>query len=89
MGQPLRRATRVAGFRTQMSLGRQVRKGERALAILAPCTHRPKVSPTASDGKPGKDERGGEAAPGGAKQVRGFRVVHVFDVAQTRRRAAA
>ncbi len=76
-------ATRVAGFRTWKSLGRQVRKGERGLAILAPCTYRPKTSSKAGDDEPGQDERGGEAAPTGGKQVRGFRVVHVFDVAQT------
>jgi len=29
-------ATRVAGFGTWQSLGRQVRKGERGIAILAP-----------------------------------------------------
>jgi len=36
-------ATRVAGFRSWQSLGRQVRKGERGIAILAPCTYRPKT----------------------------------------------
>ncbi len=36
---PSPQATRVAGFRTWQSLGRQVRKGERGIAILAPCTY--------------------------------------------------
>ena len=80
-------ATRVAGFRTWKSLGRQVRKGERGIGILAPCTYRPKAATSAavdSASGPAKDERGGEAAPAaGGKQLRGFRVVHVFDVAQT------
>src|SRR2546430_1541053 len=31
-------ATRVAGYRTWQKLGRQVRKGERGIAILAPMT---------------------------------------------------
>ncbi len=75
----------MAGFRTWKSLGRQVRKGERGIGILAPCTYRPKTSATATDSarEQAKDERGGEAAPAGGKQLRGFRVVHVFDVAQT------
>ncbi len=79
-------ATRVAGFRTWKSLGRQVRKGERGIGILAPCTYRPKASTAATDSarEQAKDERGGAAAPAtGGKQLRGFRVVHVFDVAQT------
>jgi len=81
-------ATRVAGFRSWQSLGRQVRKGERGIAILAPCTYRPKTAdraePAASAGPELAATSGGAAAPdAGGKQVRGFRVVHVFDVAQT------
>jgi len=82
-------ATRVAGFRTWQSLGRQVRKGERGIAILAPCTYRPKVAERAEPAGPAGQEpattSGGGAAPdaGGGKQVRGFRVVHVFALDQT------
>ena len=79
-------ATRVAGFRSWQSLGRQVRKGERGLAILAPCTYRPKTSSctTGSTREQPADEGGGPAAPAASgRQLRGFRVVHVFDVAQT------
>jgi len=82
-------ATRVAGFRSWQSLGRQVRKGERGIVILAPCTYRPKTADRAEPAAPAGPElaatSGGAAAPnpGGKKQVRGFRVVHVFDVAQT------
>jgi len=75
-------ANRVAGFRTWQSLDRQVRKGERGIAILAPCTYRPKTAERA--------EPAGPAAPAGVapqcvggKQVRGFRVVHVFALHQT------
>ncbi len=79
-------ASRVAGFRTWKGLGRQVRKGERGIAILAPCTYRPKTSSSATDSarEQPQDERGGQAGPASSgQQLRGFRVVHVFDVAQT------
>jgi len=79
-------ATRVAGFRSWQSLGRQVRKGERGIAILAPCTYRPKTltCTTDSTGEQPQDERGGPAAPAASgKQLRGFRVVHVFDITAT------
>ncbi len=80
-------ATRVAGFRTWQSLGRQVRKGERGIAILAPCTYRPKAADRAEPAGPAGQEPaasdGGVAPDGGGKQVRGFRVVHVFAQYQT------
>ena len=79
-------ATRVAGFRGWQSVGRQVRKGERGIAILAPCTYRPKTltCTTDSTGEQPQDERGGQAAAtASGKQLRGFRVVHVFDISQT------
>jgi len=60
-------ATRVAGFATWKSLGRSVRKGERAIRILAPRMGRRIGS-----------EDGEECRP-----VIGFRSVAVFDVAQT------
>jgi len=79
-------ATRVAGFRSWQSLGRQVRKGERGIAILAPCTYRSKTSCSTTDStrEQPQDERGGPAAPAASgKQLRGFRVVHVFDITAT------
>ncbi len=81
-------ATRVAGFRTWQSLGRQVRKGERGIAILAPCTYRPKTADRAEPATPAGQEpattpSGGVAPDAGGKQVRGFRVVHVFALHQT------
>ncbi|WP_425399934.1 ArdC-like ssDNA-binding domain-containing protein [Aeoliella sp.] len=63
-------ATQVAGFRKWLELKRYVRKGEKGIAILAPLTYRRKVE--ADDGR--------EQTESG---VRGFRVVHVFDVSQT------
>ncbi len=68
-------ATRVAGFRTWQTLGRQVRKGERGIAILAPCTYR---TTDDDDEAPAQD-----TATPTARRVRGFRPAYVFDVAQT------
>ena len=67
-------ASCVAGLRAWNSLGRYVRKGEKGIAILAPCLYRPRTpDPVATE----------EPAPGQVGQLRGFRVVHVFDVSQT------
>jgi hypothetical protein len=63
-------ATQVAGFRKWQELGRFVRKGEKGIAIFAPCRYRTKV----------EDEHGDEKT---LQQIRGFRVVHVFDISQT------
>lgn len=63
-------ATRVAGYRTWQSLGRQVRKGERGLVILAPCTCRYEVEN--DDGTTSKHVG-----------IRGFTTTHVFDISQT------
>ena len=79
----------MAGFRTWQSLGRQVRKGERGIAILAPCTYRPKTAeraePAGSAGPAPAITCSGGAVPdaGRGRQVRGFRAVHGFDVVQT------
>ena len=63
-------ATLVAGFNKWKSLGRTVMRGEKGIAILAPCKYKTKI----------EDEDGEEKS---LQQVRGFRVVHVFDVGQT------
>src|SRR5205823_1691729 len=63
-------ATRVAGYRTWQKLGRQVRKGEHGIRILAPC--RIKTDPSKETGEPQN-----------AYRLVGFRAVAVFDVAQT------
>lgn len=70
-------ATRVAGFKTWQKLGRQVRKGEKALWILAPRTFKAKSNDDADAA--GDDD---EEAPEG-KIVVSFRPVPVFDVSQT------
>jgi N-terminal domain of anti-restriction factor ArdC len=62
-------AVRVAGFHTWKSLGRNVKKGEKAIRILAPMVGKDKEN-TNDDGKPGS-------------RVYGFRGVCVFDISQT------
>lgn len=65
-------ATQVAGFHRWKSLGRSVRKGSRGIAILAPVVRRIQVRDEESD-----DVSIVAAAPSA------FRVVYVFDVADT------
>lgn len=79
-------ATRVAGIRTWNRLGRRVRKGERGIPILAPCTYRG-APPDDDRGGAGESDRTPTAEPGGdgkpRRVLRGFRVVYVFDISQT------
>ena len=63
-------ATFVAGFRKWQELGRHVRKGEKGIAIFAPCKYRTKIEMNDGEEKT-------------LQQLRGFRVVHVFDISQT------
>ncbi len=60
-------ATLVAGYRAWQRFGCQVRKGEKGIAILAPCVHRTKV----------EDQDGDERE---LRSLRGFRVAYVFDM---------
>ena len=74
-------ATNVAGLRVWNSLGRRVRKGEKGIAILAPCIYKgqqDKEIPQAPALR--ADDAKAEI---GQRMLRGFRVVHVFDVSQT------
>jgi hypothetical protein len=64
-------ATRVAGYRTWQSRGYQVRRGEKGIAVLAPVISR---SAPDDDDEP--------QTPGTVRVLRGFRVVHVFDISQ-------
>jgi len=76
-------ATRVAGIRTWNDLGRHVIKGEHGIAILAPCLYRTEDGAHIrnDDGPPPPaDTDDGSLS---RRELRGFRVVHVFDVAQT------
>jgi len=63
-------ATLVAGFHKWKSMNRSVKKGEKGIAIFAPCRYRTKI----------EDDNGEEKS---FQQLRGFRVVHVFDISQT------
>ncbi|MCL6557572.1 MAG: ssDNA-binding domain-containing protein [Firmicutes bacterium] len=64
-------ATHCAGYRTWQKCGRQVKKGEKGIAIFAPLAYRQEVT----------DEETGETVT--RTRLGGFRVVHVFDVSQT------
>jgi len=70
-------ATRVAGYRAWTQLGRQVRKGERGIAILAPVLRR------RTDDESTRDDNAAAAAEAPTRLLRGFRVTHVFDISQT------
>jgi antirestriction protein ArdC len=70
-------ATRVAGFRNWIELGRHVKKGEKGIAILAPLI-----------GKRRSQDAGEQESPAGDSEqperiVYGFRGVYVFDISQT------
>jgi uncharacterized membrane protein (UPF0127 family) len=65
-------ATRVAGFKTWKDLGRWVKKGEKGIAILAPC-----FPPKGQKEEDEEDEEEIELNP------IYFKVVHVFDISQT------
>jgi antirestriction protein ArdC len=60
-------ATRVAGYKKWRAMGRQVKKGEKGIAIFAPM----------------RFKRPQEAAEEDLKPILAFRVVYVFDVVQT------
>ncbi|MFC1874653.1 ArdC-like ssDNA-binding domain-containing protein [Chloroflexota bacterium] len=79
-------ATRVAGFNTWKDLGRWVKKGEKGIAILAPCLppKGPKQeTPEAATGDEDEERKGEET------EIRPlyFKVVYVFDVSQTEGKA--
>ncbi len=72
-------ATRVAGYSTWKDLYRWVKKGEKGIAILAPCMPpketKPEPPPGSAEGQ--EEEEKEEIRP------RYFKVVYVFDVSQT------
>lgn len=74
-------ATRVAGIRTWNRLGRTVRKGERGIAILAPVRYRADAGEPPPEGAPPPEPPPDDGKP--RRMLRGFRVVYVFDIAQT------
>ena len=52
-------ASRVAGYKTWQSMGRQVRKGEKAISILAPCPHKKTIEVEKEDGTIGAESQEG------------------------------
>jgi antirestriction protein ArdC len=62
-------ATFVAGFRRWLQLGRHVCKGEKGIGIIAPLVYRNREDRQQSDAE--------------ERTIRGFKVVHVFDISQT------
>ena len=60
-------ATKVAGFRTWLRLGRHVTRGEKAIWIVAPVIYRDSAKENESE----------------SRSIRGFRYVPVFDISQT------
>jgi len=74
-------ATSVAGYEAWKALGRQVARGEKGIAILAPVLRR--LSPTApSDSAPPDAEPALTGAPA-RRALAGFRVTYVWDISQT------
>ena len=82
-------ASHVAGYRTWQSLGRQVRKGERGIQILAPVTRRVAQSDAGGEepgsGAGGSSQRKGDRPAGESttRRMVGVRIAHVFDYGQT------
>jgi putative lipoic acid-binding regulatory protein len=73
-------ATRVAGFSTWKDLGRWVKKGEKGIAILAPCLRPKGTQPSPTENSESENEGREEQ-----EEIRPlyFKVVYVFDVSQT------
>lgn len=67
-------ATQVAGYRAWQAAGRQVRRGERSITVVAPVT-KPVVD---ADGQPELDEKGNKR-----RRISGFKPSPVFDISQT------
>lgn len=78
-------ATAVAGYSTWKQMHRQVKKGEKAIKIIAPCPYRKKVKAEVTD-EQGRNILGTDGKPlmeSEEKVIMGFRVVNVFDVSST------
>ena len=67
----------VAGFRKWNEFNRYVRKGEKGIKILAPCIYKAEKE----DGDNGTEKSNKDDAE--ERVLKGFRVVHVFDISQT------
>lgn len=80
-------ASRVAGFHTwKKEFGRQVKRGEKGIQILAPCPVRQYVWQEAKDPQTGQPIRNPDGTPKMETRiatVTRFKVAYVFDVSQT------
>jgi hypothetical protein len=80
-------ASRVAGYQSwKTKFQRQVKQGEKGIAILAPCLYARKSNAKETTQDPDhnhSDDQQKQVKPQDKKQLFGFRVVHVFDVSQT------
>ena len=73
-------ATHVAGFNRWKSLNRFVKKGEKGIAIFAPCKYRQKDEASEESHFATPSDLGSSSdSDKGMHVIRGFRVVHVFD----------
>lgn len=73
----MRGASRVAGYHKWQVMGRQVKKGEKAIVILAPLIKKAEISAADGSSAAGTMEQETET------KLVGFRTVSVFDISQT------
>ena len=71
-------ATLVAGFQRWLKQGRHVRKGEKGIGIMAPLVYRNRDNSNGQNSGPSQ-----QTDSNGERSIRGFKIVHVFDVTQT------
>jgi antirestriction protein ArdC len=76
-------ATTVAGLRAWNTLGRRVRKGEKGIAILAPCTYRSQTQLDTGGAATAETADSADPLARERRMLRGFRVAYVFDITQT------
>lgn len=74
-------ASLVAGYKKWQSIGRQVKKGEKSITILCPCSTKRMEKLLDENGKPVLDENGKEKKV--EVPIPYFRPGNVFDVSQT------
>ena len=79
-------ASRVAGYNTWKQLGRQVKRGEKGIQILAPCSFRATLEREKIDPQSGQTLYGPDGKPLTEKvkiSPNRFKIAHVFDLSQT------
>jgi len=76
-------ATAVAGYTTWKQLHRQVKKGEKAIKIIAPCPYRRKGGTEVTDEEDNLGRDGKPLTENAEKVIMRFKVANVFDVSST------